>query len=265
MTEGTADAGERGSPLIQSVTTALRVLQAFTHRERVLGVSELARRLGIGKSTAHRMLTTLAADGFIIQTSDGRYRLGMKLWELGNQVVHGLELREVAHGSVEALRQRTGEAVHIGVLDGTDVVYVDRFESESTQRLFTRLGTRMPAHATSSGKVLLAFGPQQHVERVCAGGLVRLTARTITTRGGLHSALDRVRTQGYAESIEEAEKGVTSVGAPVFDFQGQVIAGLSVAGPSTRLTRERLPEIGVQVRRTAADISSLMGHRPPVG
>ena len=170
MTDSASEAGPRGSPLIQSVATALRVLQAFNHRERVLGVSELARRLGIGKSTTHRMLTTLAADGFIIQTPDGRYRLGMKLWELGNQVVHGLELREVAHSSVEALRQRTGEAVHIGVLDGADVVYVDRFESEATQRLFTRLGTRMPAHATSSGKVLLAFGPEHCVDRVCAAG-----------------------------------------------------------------------------------------------
>jgi DNA-binding IclR family transcriptional regulator len=246
---------------IQSVTTALRVLQAFTHSERVLGVSELARRLGIGKSTAHRMLTTLAAEGFISQTVDGRYRLGMKLWELGNQVVHGLELREVAHASVEALRQRTGEAVHLAVWDGAEIVYVDRFESESTQRVFSRLGTRMPAHATSAGKVLLAFGPDERIERVCAAGLTRLTARTITTRQGLASALERVRAHGFAESIEEAEKGVTSVGAPVFDYQGSVIAGLSVAAPSIRLTRERIPEVGALVRRHAAEISRHMGHR----
>lgn len=246
---------------IQSVVTSLRVLQAFTPTDRILGVSELARRLGIGKSTVHRALQTLASEGFVTQTSGGRYRLGIKLWELGLQVVHGLELREIAHHHVEGLHTRTGETAHVSVLEGRDVVFVDRMESPETLRLFSRVGVRTPAHVTSTGKAILAHSEADVVDAIVAAGLPRITPRTITSAETFRQTLEQVRRDGFAYSIEESEVGVNSVGAPIFDHRSRVVAGVSVAGPAARVRRDRVREIGALVRRVANDISRDLGYR----
>lgn len=253
---------------LNTVTNTLRLLQQFTFDEPVLGVSELARRLGTGKSTVHRMLTTLLAEGFVAKTHDDRYRLGFRLYELGQLVVHTTELREVAHPILERLRNESAETAHLAVLDGTEVVYLERFESQATLRLFGRLGRRMPAHATSSGKAMLAFAPAEVVDRVIDGGLRRLGPRTLTSRGVFEQALHDARTLGYAVSFEESESGVASVGAPVFGHDGEAIAAVSVAGPNLRITREAIPRYARMVTRAAGEISQAMGYtgrkRPPV-
>jgi DNA-binding IclR family transcriptional regulator len=264
--------GARGTPptgsppratggTLSTVAKTLTLLQAFTFDEPVLGVSDLARRLGLGKSTVHRMLTTLLHEGFVAKTPDDRYRLGFKLYELGQQVVNGLELREVAHPFLEELRNESKETTHLAVLDGTEVIYLERIESPSTLRLFGRVGRRMPAHTTSSGKVILAYLPPEATDAVIATGLRRLGPRTITTRAMFVKALEDVRAQGYAVSMEESEAGVTSVGAPVFGHDGSVIAAVSVAGPSLRMNRESVPRYVRMVRHTAAAISHGMGYR----
>jgi DNA-binding IclR family transcriptional regulator len=243
------------------VRNALHLLEQFSYTEPVLGVSELARRLGLAKSTVHRMLTTLLDEGFVRKTGDGRYRLGFRLYELGQLVVSSLELREVAHPTLERLRNDTGETVHLAVLEGADVVYLERFESPSTLRLFGRLGRRMPAHSTSSGKCLLAYSPPDVIDAVVAAGLPRLAPRTITSRAMLVRVLRQVRRDGYASSIDESEPGATSVAAPVFGVDGTVIAAVSVAGPSQRIPPESIPRCSRLVRRAADAISSGMGHR----
>ncbi|HEC08583.1 MAG TPA: IclR family transcriptional regulator [Acidimicrobiales bacterium] len=247
--------------LLQSVTNALRILREFSYRDPVLGVSELARRLDLGKSTTHRLLTTLAAEGFVTQTASGQYRLGVTLWELGSLMVHSLELREVAHPVLEALRNQVNETVHLAVLDGNEVVYVDRFESAATLRMFSRLGNRMPAHSTSSGKAILAWSDPPVVARVIRAGLPKITPRTITAPTAFEHALERARKVGFVVSVDESEPGVSSVGAPVFDFSGKVVAGVSVAGPGTRMRRGSLNRYGRSVRAAADEISRLMGHR----
>lgn len=254
---------------LNTVTNTLRLLQQFSFDEPILGVSELARRLGTGKSTVHRMLTTLLAEGFVAKTHDDRYRLGFRLYELGQLVVHTTELREVAHPILERLRNESAETAHLAVLDGTEVVYLERFESQATLRLFGRLGRRMPAHATSSGKAILAHSPPEVVDQLIAGGLRRLGPRTLTSRGVFQQALDDVRRLGYAVSFEESEPGVASVGAPVFGHDGGAIAAVSVAGPNLRMTREGMPRYARMVCRAAAEVSAAMGHTgrglgPPV-
>jgi DNA-binding IclR family transcriptional regulator len=243
-----------------TVANALHVLDQFSYTDRVLGPSELARRLGLAKSVVHRLVTTLAADGFLEPVPGGQYRLGVRLYELGSLVVHGLELREVAHPIIERLRNATNETVHLAILDGTEVVYIDRMESQATLRLFSRLGTRMPAHATSSGKVILAFGPQETVDAVLATKLRRLAPRTITTRTGLLDALATIREDGYAATVEESEVAASSVGAPIFGYEGRVIAALSVAGPSPRLTPDVIPRVAKLTCDAAAEISRGMGY-----
>jgi DNA-binding IclR family transcriptional regulator len=244
-----------------SVRNALRILQTFSFERPVIGVSELARTLRLPKSTVSRLTQTLAGEGFV-DAVPGGYRLALKLHELGSLVVSGVELREVAHAKLVALRNLSGETVHLAVLDGHEVVYLDRIESPNTLHTFTRLGKRMPAHSTSSGKVILAFAPPAVLDAVVQAGLARLTARTIVTREALAIALEHARANGVAMSYEESEHGLSSVAAPIFDYSGNVIAAISVAGPSDRLKPATIARIAQQLKIATAQVSREMGYRP---
>jgi DNA-binding IclR family transcriptional regulator len=245
---------------LSTVVKTLKVLEAFSFAEPILGVSELARKLDMGKSTVHRALSTLLEHGYVIKTPDDRYRLGLKLHEMGQRVVSGLRLHEVAHGPLERLRVECKETVHLAVLDGADVVFVDQMESAGLARVFNRVGRRVPAHATSSGKCLLAFNDGA-VDTVLQRGLKRLAPRTITSEALLAETLERVRTLGYSVSVEESEPDVASVGAPIFGRDGACIAAVSMAGPALRLGDEQLLRAVRQVRRCAGEISEAMGFR----
>jgi DNA-binding IclR family transcriptional regulator len=245
---------------LSTVAKTLKVLEAFSFAEPVLGVSELARKLDMGKSTVHRALSTLLAHGYVVKTPDDRYRLGLKLHEMGQLVVSGLRLHEVAHGPLERLRVECKETVHLAVLDGSDVVFVEQMESAGLVRMFNRVGRRVAAHATSSGKCLLAFN-ESAVDAVVQRGLGRRAPRTITSRAMLEEVLARVRTLGYSVSVEESEPGVASVGAPVFGRDGTCIAAVAMAGPTLRMGDEQLMRAVRQVRRCAAEISEAMGYR----
>lgn len=251
---------EQSAYALTTVLKAVRVLRAFTYDEPVLGVSELARRLGYGKSTVHRILLTLAEEGLVARTPSGQYRLGLGLLELGQVAVASLELREVAHGPLERLRNDTGETAHLAVFEPPDVVYLERFESPSTLRMFSRLGRRNHAHVTSSGKCLLAFGTRDDFDEVIAAGLPRIGPRSITEPRLLERALEEVRERGYAVSLEESERGVVSVGAPVFDHDGVCVGAVSVAGPVLRMPADDLDRIAAQVVRTGREISSALGY-----
>jgi DNA-binding IclR family transcriptional regulator len=247
---------DRSSRGYGTVHKAMAVISAFSYGDPVLGVSELSRRLGMGKSTVHRILTTLLADGFVEKTRDERYRLSIKVYEIGQQVAASIELRQLVHPALERLRNESGETAHVAVLSGTDVVYVDRLESPHMLRLLTRVGRRRAAHATSSGKCLLAFGAPATVAAVVATGLPRLGPRTITSKSMLEKRLAEVRRKGYAVSVDEAAPGVASVAAPIFDASGECIAAVSVAGPVTRMPPERLDQISRIVLAAAATVSA---------
>lgn len=247
------------SDQLTSVAKTLRILEAFSYVEPVLGVSELARKLNMGKSSVHRSLSTLLEGGYVTKTPDDRYRLGLKLHEMGQLVVSGFRLHEVAREPLERLRANGHEAVHLAVLDGVDVVYIDRFESPGTARMFNRLGRRMPAHVTSSGKCLLAFGEPHLTEAVLARGLARVAPRTITSVNLFQDSLAATRSQGYAVSVEESQPSVSSIAAPVFGRDGGCIAAVSLVGPASSMTGEHLPKYLTLVRRCAREISDGMG------
>lgn len=244
---------------LSTVTRTLQVLEAFSYAEPVLGVSELARRLGMGKSSVHRALSTLLERGYVTKTADDRYRLGLKLHEMGQLVVSGIRLHEVAHTPLERLRAECQETVHVAVLDGRDVVYLERMESAGLARMLNRVGLRVPAHVTSSGKCLLAFGDPSKTEAVLAAGLERRAPRTITTASMFLETLAKIRREGYSVSIEESQPKVSSVGAPVFGLDGSCIAAVSIVGPSLRFSSEHLPTQLRRVRRCAMEISEAMG------
>jgi IclR family transcriptional regulator, KDG regulon repressor len=258
-----ADGTEGRDPLLGSVRTAARVLRAFNGPDTDLGASDLARRLGISKSTAHRVLATLAAERLLERdAASGRYRLGLALYELGTTVTEHVDLHVAALPVLSTLRHRTGEMVHVAVLDGLEVVYVERLESHNLLPIFRRVGHRLPAHMTSSGKVLLAALPRQELRSRLAGRpLEARTPRTIVDPAILDAELDLVATRGWATNLEEGELGVTSVGAPVRGADGRVMAAVSVVAASSRLRGPAVNGLAVLVVEAAGVISGRLGYR----
>jgi IclR family KDG regulon transcriptional repressor len=245
-----------------AVLHAVRLLEAFVDGPAEYGISELSRQVGLSKSTVHRLVATLVEVGWLERnpTTD-KYRLGLKLFELGSAVTARLEVRECALPAMHDLMQRVGETVHLAILDGDHVVYAAKVESQQAIRLFTLVGGHGPAHCTGVGKVLLAHAPAAVVEQVVAAGLPAFTPHTITEPPTLRAHLAEVRRQGYALNLEESELGLVSVAAPVRDHSGTVVAGLSVAGPSHRLPSAKLPGLIAQTMEAAEEVSRRMGYR----
>jgi IclR family KDG regulon transcriptional repressor len=258
-----AAASERDYTLA-SVHNAVRLLCAFSTTETEYGVSELGRKLQLAKSTVHRLLTTLAEDELVERNPrTGRYRLGLRMWELGTLAAGHLTLHEAAAVYLDDLRNRSRETVHIAVLDGTEVVYVERRESPQTLRLFGRVGHRNSAHCTSTGKVLLAFLPPHELERRLSEiELVAKTPYTITDPEQLRAELALVRKRGYAVNVNESELGIASVAAPILDRSGAVVAAVSTAGPLTRFEGPAMRQFAEMTVDAARHISERLDFRP---
>lgn len=249
---------------LSSVGNAARLLKVFCSREKELGISELARRLGLGKSTVHRLVTTLVSEGLLERDpATGTYRLGLVMFELGEAVRVHMDLHNAAGPVLASLREETHESCQVGVLDGNEVVYVDRLESSQSLRLMNETGRRVPVHCTSSGKVLLAhLEPDRLREILDATPLVGLTPRTITDRETLCRHLRRVRQRGWAEAAEEREIGVASVAAPVLGDTGAVVAAISIGGPAARMGAAQRKRLAAIVVVAGEAVSRRLGWSP---
>jgi IclR family transcriptional regulator, KDG regulon repressor len=248
---------------LSSVRNAARLLKEFGRGDREIGVTELSRRLGIGKSTAHRLLSTLADERLLEQDPHtGAYRLGLAMYELGASVALHTDLHEACSPVLDQLRNATRETVQVAVLDGREVVYVERRESPQTLRLFGRVGHRNSAHCTSTGKVLLAALPPEVLEATLHGWrLERKTPYTITDPRALRSGLEEVRHRGWAENIGESELGAASIAAAIRDERGDVIAALSIVGPVQRLGSDSLRRFARPVVDASLAVSRRLGYR----
>jgi DNA-binding IclR family transcriptional regulator len=209
----------------------------------------------------HRLLATLAAERLLERGRvPGRYRLGLAVFDLGAAVGSNLDLHEAAMPVMATLRATTGETVQLAVLDGCESVYIDRLESPHTVRIFSRVGTRLPATTTSTGKVLLAaLSPAELDARLAGWRPLRFTPHTIVDAATLRARLREVAERGWAENREESRVGVVSVGAPVRDGTGAVIAALSVAAPTDRAAPDTLRRIRAGVIEAAGVVSRRLG------
>lgn len=260
------DAGaRRAHSTLSSVRNAARLLKEFGRGDREIGVTELSRRLGIGKSTAHRLLSTLADEKLLEQDPQtGAYRLGLAMYELGASVTSHMDLHEACSPVIDQLRNATRETVQVAVLDGREVVYVERRESPQTLRLFGRVGHRNEAHCTSTGKLLLAFLPEPELDATLRGWkLTRRTPYTVTDPRALRTNLEAIRRQGWAENVSESELGVASISAPIRNALGEVVAAVSVAGPVQRLGNDSLRRFARPVVDAGMAISRRLGYRDP--
>lgn len=226
-------------------------------------IAEIATGTGLNKSTALRLLAPLAEFRLVEQDRDRKlWRLGPQTAYLGQVYLERLDLRRVAHAGLKELASSTGETAHLVVLDVPEVVYIDKVESDSSVRMISRIGARQPAHSSGVGKAFLAFGPEDIVAAVIAAGLPARTPRTITDEASLRAELDWIRSVGYAVDDVENEADIRCVAAPVFSAAGDVCAALSVAGPTSRVTSERVEDLAVHVRRAAEQVTKRLGGRP---
>jgi len=256
-----------GKPLgVPALDRALTVLETLAHSRKGYSVSELSRRLELPKSSVHLILRTLERRGYLQKhAASGRYRFGLKLVGLGRAALEGVELRDEARPALTSLAHATDLTVHMGVLERSEVVIIERIESTSAVRVVSWVGRRLDANSTAVGKALLAFQPPEEQERqLRSDRLPRHNDRTIATIPGLKRELERVRAQGYSLCDEEDEIGVRCVGAPILNEHGCAVAAISVAGTTTQIPADRMPALADAVVATAREISGGLQRSEPL-
>ncbi len=256
-----AEATERPVEGTKSLDRGLSVLLEVAGRgERGMTLSECASVLGYSKATTHRILQTLTRREFLRFDEDrGTFTLGVTNLRLGIEFLERLDLRREVLPTLRELADTSGETAHLGRISGTDVVYIEKVESSQAVRMYSRVGDTMPAYSTGIGKAILAFLDDDELESHLPDVLARRAANTITDRDDLRAELRRTRQRGFSIDDVENEDGIRCTGAPVFDHVGRIQAAISVAGPASRMTRQRLEELGPIVRAQADLISARVG------
>ena len=257
---------EKSEYVVQAVDRALDILEVFNYNEEELGVTELSHKLNLHKNNVFRLLATLETRGYIEQDQKtGNYRLGIKIFEVANVFLHHLGLRRQARPILEELVGKCNETAYLAVTEGTDVVYVLMHETNHTVRVIPRLGHRIPAYCTASGKVQLAFESQDRLFQLFKDRPLRkLTPNTLTDLDRLLEHLGEVALQGYAVDNEELEEGVCCVAAPVRDYSHKVVAGVGLSGPVSRFSQERIQtDLVPLVKEAGVKISQRLGYEIP--
>jgi DNA-binding IclR family transcriptional regulator len=254
-----AQATDRGAQSVQSVDRAIAILEILA-RDGEAGVTEVARELGVHKSTASRLLAALDRHELVTQdTARGRFRLGVGIVRLAGAASQKLDLVQESRPVCRALAQQVGETVNLAILSGHDALYLDQAAGPAALSPHNWAGQRIPLHATSDGKVLLAYLPEAELAPCLTPPLARFTERTITAVADFPALLAEVRRRGFATAVEEFEAGLTAIAAPVRNAEGTVIASISTSGPSFRIPAARVPALADAVRRAADEVSRRLG------
>lgn len=244
----------------QAVQRAVSLLKLFSDAKPQWGLTELARAAGLNKTTVYRLLTALASEGLIARSPASEdYRLGPEAIAIGARALRSNDLRTVSREFLAALAQKSDETATVEVLVEADVLIVDEVHSRKWLHASPSVGTRWPAHATSTGKVMLAHLSDSDRKAVLRVPLSQPARRTITTLAVLRDELARVRAQGYATAVGELEDGYSAMGAPVRDHEGQVVAAVGLGGPSARLPQERLKTLLPLLLEATEGISQRLG------
>ena len=249
---------------VQVLERAVDILQVLSEDSRELTAAEVADRLSLHKSTIHRLLTVLDQHRLIRRNAEtGRYALGLRLFEFGTRAVRGLRLRDQAQPYLDQLARETGETAHICVLDRGDMVSIGYAEGPRSLRMPATVGRRTPAYCSAVGKALLAYLSEGALDDVLSERPLRAcTNKTLVTRAALLDDLRQTRTRGYSIDDEEIEKGLRCVGGPVWNYTGEVVAAISVAGPAFRITKGRVRAVARAVLATTRALSIELGYRP---
>jgi IclR family transcriptional regulator, KDG regulon repressor len=250
------------NPSEKGLARAVTLLDCFRPEQPEWGVSEIARHLHMSRSTAGRLLQSLQALGVLSQhTATRRYMMGSKVLTWSSAYMSQMDVASAARAALAELQRATSETVSIYVREGIERICIERIESAEPVRVVVRRGERMPLHAGSAGKALLAFAPDEIVREVLSKPLEQITSNTIVGHRQLLKELDSVRNCGYAISHAERFEDAIGLGAPIFDATGNVVAALNVAGPLSRLTDTQVAKYIPVILQLAAQVSQALGHR----
>ncbi|MBW7651962.1 IclR family transcriptional regulator [Anoxybacillus sp. ST4] len=247
---------------VKSVSRALKIMDILSNYRHGIGVTEIAKQIGIHKSSVHRLLSTLAEHGYVEQDGETeRYKLGYKLLEMSSKLLESIDLRKEAKPYLRELEQITNEVVHLVVYDQGEVIYIEKLDGNETLRMHSKVGKRAPMHCTAVGKAILAHLPKHVVMDILKRkGLPPHTDYTITDQRMFLRELERVCEAGYALDLEENEYGIRCIAVPIFDHTKQVVAAVSVSGPTIRMTDERLEQLHIQMKAIGKQISERLGY-----
>lgn len=244
-------------PEIQSLARGLKLLELLAQAENGVSITEMAEALGVDKSSASRLMQTLATYGFAEQDRDSRrYHLGPQIVRLSRSLLTRMPLRDQAKPFLRQLVERTGECAHLAILAQGQALYIDQVEAPASLRVTTGVGTLAPLHCTALGKALLAFGDEP-----LPAALPAFTPRTITSPETLRAHLEQTRRQGYAVDDEEYEYSVRCVAAPVCDYRGKVVGAIGISGPAGRISLDRIPQYGAIVTEISRALSDRLSFR----
>lgn len=248
---------------LETLLRGLNILSLYTRETPALTLTEITKATNLNKTTVYRILTTLENTGYLIRDSETkRYRPGLKVLQLGFASISSLEVRQVARIYLKQLSEQVGETVSLSVLDGPDIIYVDRVRNQGIVGVVLGMGSRLPAHCASMGKAMLAHLPpdelRQYLDQV---NPEPCTQKSLVERQALEMELDLVRKQGYATNDEELEIGLRAVAAPIWDNSDRAVAAVNITGSVSSVSQERLVgELAESVRQTAAQISQALGY-----
>lgn len=246
---------------VQSIDRALDIIEVLSQENEGLGVTEIAGRIGLPKSTAHRIITTMAGRGYLNKTDRGTYKIGLKLIEAVSCYINSLELQTEARPYVAQTTSELGLTSHLGVLDGDQVIYIEKTDVFSNVRMYSQIGVRVHAYSCSLGKCLLSNYSAPQVRKIMVNcSFIKFTKKTLGSVDELIADLDKVRSRGWAIDDEEAEIGHRCIGAPIYDYRGDIIAAISASGPTSILTVDRIEPVAQYVRKQALEISKSMGY-----
>lgn len=241
----------------KTLTKGLLILEFLASAPQAVGVTEIAAALKLTKSNVHRLVSTLVSLGYVSQDVDRRYRCTMKVWRLGNEIIGSVNLARLAAQAMRMLAVRTGETVHLSVLDGLQTLHIEEIESEQEVRIHTQRGANSPLHCVAAGKILLAF----NYDALRAGvrtKLDRFTQRTITSLRKLDAEMAEVRESGLAFNAGEFQENVGGIAAPISDPLGNVVAAIGLSAPLTRLTRPAMRKFAPAVAEAGSMVTTAL-------
>ncbi|WP_411682476.1 IclR family transcriptional regulator [Clostridium thailandense] len=249
--------------MVQSVDRSLSILEVLSDYEEGLGITEISEKVNLHKSTVHRLLSTLIQKGYVKQDEDtNKYRLTLKLFELGSKNIGKMDIVNVVKPYLKELMKITNETVHLVVRDGNEIVYVDKVESENTIRMYSRIGKRNPLYCTAVGKAMLSYMEDEKVEQIWNQSKIeRLTENTITDMEQFKEHLRLVRENRYAVDEQENEIGIRCLGAAVLNYRGEVSGAISISGSILSFTEDKIEKFSNILIEYTDKISKELGYK----
>lgn len=261
---GAAKSADEKPTQARNLVRAFEILDIIAETPDGWSLADISTRTGIPEPTAHRLLGVLADRHMVRVGAGGRWQIGRHCLELGAAYLESVEIRDAARDLMEELSANTEETCALGILDGTRVVYIEKVDSPHPVRMQSGIGRSNPAVSTSLGRAILAWSSPATIDRILAAGLPHRTEQSIVDEDTFRHELDACRERGYSLDDAGNELGVRGVGAPILDYRGQPVAALSIAGPTQRVTDDRLPELGAAVAATARTLSERLGYSPRI-